>query len=141
MPTYTNNYHKPIAVKNNRGAQELLQPGDTIETWFFSGNELLTKDSDAPLFPRTPGIEAVAATVDGVEVSISPDCDFITVEQISSSIDVYADIDDPAQQIIKEKTADDAINVIECFGTISKLIIKGDSTCVVYQHRRIPCGK
>lgn len=138
MPTYTNNHHKSITVLDERGVAKQLEPGESIETWFFSDDTNLTKDSDTPLFPRMAGGESVTAIAGGVEVPISPRCDYITVEQITGTISVYADAETNEQLLLLDKTGEDAVKVIDAFGTIGKLIVKGSGDCVVYQHRNTP---
>ena len=137
MPEYKNNSREYVSLKNSQGNIVQLEPGKTLKTWFFWDDDRLQKIADHPLFPRTPGINKVTTSASGVDVAIAPRCDYITVEQITGTIDVFADVDDSDQQLIKEKTGDDPIKVIECFGTIGKLIIKGSGDCVVYQHRRV----
>lgn len=136
MPTYKNETNEGKWVKSMTGVTVALEPGETIETYFFHDHDALglTLVSDAPYYNRVAARHVVEASAEGVAVPVSLGTARVLVERITGTISVYRQSQDNTPPELADRTADDLIAIIPAGGLYNQLVVVGTGTCDIVEY-------
>lgn len=130
--TYRNDGTGPVILKDKNGKQTVLQPGNTIETYYYSNDSNLTKTSDEPYVNPALQRDDVSG---GSSASMNLNANFVILRIISGTVSVYAQTTSNTPPIVDGWGDDDTRIQFPYDGTYDTLVVTGPGTVRIEQYK------
>jgi hypothetical protein len=147
MPVLKNGGNTQVTVLDKTGAPRILNPGSTLETYFYSDHPSIVVLTDTPVWSRVISradidlaqipllYQSDIPGFSGAVVPVSSETEHVYVMKITGQVTVYKQSQAFEPEI---KNRDDASPyiAIEAKGTMTRLLVSGSGEVEIVQYRR-----